>query len=181
MTNNSNKNLDFFNTVTSNYLNILKEHFSRLNNEVLLLEKGNKVAIDTLVVNFGFKSAPMVISFTFIPIHSEDLGMDTVFLQLYSVLPSSPEAHTMSEIEKSINFINNQLPIGHLSISNANEIVLRSVQAISTNNYDLDPNVFVKVTDLFQMIISVFNPDIDAICKGDKSFKQLAFELSNLS
>lgn len=170
---------DFFYKVTLNYLNILKDHFSQLGYQLLLLEKSDKVATDTLAVNFGNETNPMVFSFTFIPIPATEIGFDTAFLQIYSTLPSKPKIDTMSDLEKSINFINNQLPVGHLGISNGNEIILRSVQGVSTNNYDLETNIFDKITDLFQMIISVFNPYLDDVCRGKKTFKQLAFELSN--
>jgi len=170
---------DFFYKVTLNYLNILKDHFSQFGYQSLLLEKGEKAATDTLAVNFGNETNPMVFSFTFIPIPATEIGFDTAFLQIYAVLPSKPQLNTMKDLEKSLHFINNQLPVGHLGISNGNEIILRSVQVLSTNNYDLETNIFDKVTDLFQMVISVFNPHIDDICRGVKTFKQLAFELSN--
>lgn len=171
---------DFFYKVTLNYLNDLKEYFHLSGYETLLLERAtSSVSADTLVVNFGNSANPLAISFTFIPIPASEIGIDTVFLQIYSVLPSKPNVETLNQLEKSLNFINNQLPVGHLGISNANEITLRSIQALSTNNYNIDTTVFNKITDLFQMIISVFSPSIDDVCRGNKTFKQLAYELSN--
>lgn len=170
---------DFFYNVTLNFLNILKTHFDSMNHETLLLERGKQVDSDTLVVNLGTAMSPMAVSFTFIPIPAKEIGIDTVFLQIYSVMPSKPQINTMSELEKSLHFINNQLLVGHLGISNSNEITLRTIQALPTNNYDLDPAPFEKITDLFQMAISIFTPCIDDVCRGKKSFKQIAFELSN--
>lgn len=171
---------DFFHKVTLNYLKQLKDSFDLSSYENLLLEKSNSdVAADTLVVNFGSNGNPLAISFTFIPIPDSEIHIDTVLLQIYSILPSKPKIETLSELEKSLNFINNQLPIGHLGISNGNKITLKSIQALSTNNYDMDINLFQRITDLFQMIISIFNPSIDDVCRGNKTFKQLAYELSN--
>ena len=170
---------DFFYNITLNYLNILDKHFSMSGYETLLLKRGKDVGADTLVVNFGDESNPMVFSFTFIPIAAEEMGLDTVLLQVYAVLPSKPQMNTMSVLEKSLNFINNQLPVGFLSINNNNDIILRTVQAVSTNSYDLETNIFDKIAELFQITISIYNPHIDDICRGKKTFKQLAFELSN--
>ena len=181
--NNENNNLDeipeFFYNVTLNFLNILKAHFDTMNYESLLLEKGTQVGSDTLVVNLGTAISPLAISFTFVPIPAKEIGIDTVFLQIYSLMPSKPQVNTMPELEKSLHFLNNQLLVGHLGLSNGNEITLRTIQALPTNNYDLDVAPFDRILDLFQMAISIFTPYIDDVCRGKKTFKQIAFELSN--
>ena len=170
---------DFFYKITSNFLDILKNHWTNYGFIALLIERTPNVPIDTLVVNFRTDSNPMNLTFTFLPLPDEDMEIDTVFLQVYTLLSSKPQVETMNELEKALHFLNNQLPVGFFGISNSNEITFRSVQGISTSNYDFDINPIDKIRELFEMIISIFTPPISDICSGKKTFKQLAFELSN--
>lgn len=170
---------DFFYKITSNYLDSLKNHWTSSGFTTLLVEKTNELNIDTLVVNFGTNTQPLNITFTFIPLTDSDIGVDTVFLQVYALLSCKPRVENINELEKTLHFLNNQLPIGFLGISNSNEVVLKTIQGISTINYDLDINPLEKIRELFEIIISIFTPHISDICSGKKTFKQLAFELNN--
>lgn len=170
---------DFFYKITSNYLDILKDYWTSAGYTTLLVEKTNELAIDTLVVNFGTDTQPLNITFTFIPLPDSDIGSDTVLLQIYALLSCKPQIENMNELEKTLHFLNNQLPVGSLGISKSNEVILKTIQGISTANYDLDVTPLEKIRELFEIIISIFTPHISDICNGKKTFKQLAFELNN--
>lgn len=180
---NSGKNLkglsDLFYNLTFDFLDILKKYWTNCGYTTLLVERTPDICIDTLVVNFGTNSNPLNLTFTFIPIPDENIGIDTVFLQIYTILSSKPQVTTMSELEKTLNFLNNKLPIGSFGISNSNKIILKSVQGISTVNKGVDVNLLNKIVELFEMIVSIFTTHISDICNKKKTFKQIAFELSN--
>lgn len=168
---------DFFYNFSFNFLKKLEEYWNDCGFKPIFVERSNEIPIDTLVINFGTEHNPINLSFTFIPIPSENEIIDSVLLQIYTVLDVKPSIDILNQLEKSILFLNNQLPIGQLGISNGNEVTLRTIQSISTNTYDFDTAPIENIVDLFQMIISIYTSDLADICTGKKTFKQLAYEL----
>lgn len=168
---------EFYYTVSKAFLKQLEEYFKESNYIAVLIERSEESPLDTLAVNFGDADNPISITFTFVPIPEDNYAIDSILLQIYTILPMRPRIEIINELEKALLFINNQIPVGHFGISNGNEITLRTVQNIPVGDYEIDAVPIDRIIDFFEMILSIYSPYLTQICTGALTFKEFVFSL----
>lgn len=142
-------------------------HFNQNNLFTQLVPQNEQVPFEQLFVLLGqdHKKRDLRLEMLVLP-NMEELDM----LQFFVHLPFSPNPTTLPNAAQFIQFLNEQLPVGHFCINEANGwIYFRYVMAQPAGN--VNPETAYQVFWMVDYVVKNFVQVLEDVIEGDKDAK----------